>query len=162
MKTELEREIEKLNNEKQEIDSALKAAQYRLQQEQEKLTPKPIHQTVTTLRQVYKHLKCDPKKDVIKVDGFDKEEYNVLENLVKKMRICKVYNEGKIPTKKDQRWYPYWYLASSGSGLVFYHSYYGDGIATTGSAARLSFLQKLSTESYVKNFKDVEEGIIGL
>ena len=145
----------KANSEVQKLELQIKS-------KKEKNTQKPIWETVTTLPQVYKHLKVDPKKDVIKIDGFDNEEHNVLENLVKKMRICKVYNEGKVLTRKDNRWYPWWYLDSSGSGLVFAHSACNVDGATTSSAARLSFLQKLSTESYAKNFKDVEEGIIGL
>lgn len=124
--------------------------------------PKPIYERITTLPQVYKHLKVNPKKDIINIDGFNIDDLKVVINIIKRMRICKVYNENKLPTKSDYRYYPWHYVKASGSGLDFRGSCYNSDGADASSAARLSFLKKLSSDSYAKNFMDIEEGIVGL
>jgi len=147
------------------IDAAKKKAdaiQAKINAQAEKKKPKSIYDTVTTLPQVYTKLKVDPKKDVIKIDGFNKEDIEVLQNIVSRMRVAKVYNEGKVPEKGGERWYPWSYIKAGGPGLVFSRSNCSDGFASASSAARLAFLSEEGSDKYFKNFQKVEEGIIGL
>jgi hypothetical protein len=123
--------------------------------------PKPAYETANTLPAIYKHLKINPKTDSLKIAGFDEEDYECIKNLITRMRICKVYNEGNLPAK-NERWHPWHTISSAGAGLVFNGSYYGDDCANASSASRLSFLDKNRSDAYAKNFMSVEEGIIQL
>lgn len=161
-KKTLEQEVASAKKAADKAAGKLKTLEARFLKKNTPKVSKPIYERVTTLTQVYKHLKVDQKKDVIKVDGFDKEDNKVLEGIIERIRITKVYNEGKVPKRGDQRWYPWHDLKAGGSGLVFDFSADNDDYASTSSAARLSFLKKLSTDSYARNFMATEEKIIGL
>lgn len=118
---------------------------------------------IKTLTGIHEKLGVDPAKDKFTFDGFTEEDNKVIENIVARMRVCKVYNEGKLPAK-DERWYP-WHTRKSGSassGLVFADSCCHDGSADLNSASRLSFVSDKASRAYAKNFMDIEEGIIQL
>ncbi|MES2287536.1 MAG: hypothetical protein V4547_17710 [Bacteroidota bacterium] len=160
--TDLQKQLAAANKVVETAKKKADAIQAKIKAAAEKKKPKSIYDTVTTLPHVYKHLKVDPKKDVIKIDGFSKEDIECLQNIVSRMRIAKVYNGGKIGQRNEGRWYPWSYLKSGGSGLVFDGSTYDDDHATAGSAARLAFLSEEGSTKYFKNFQNVEEGIIQL
>ena len=97
--------------------------------------------------------------DEVKIKGFNDAENKMVKAIIKKMRICKVYNGGVLPKRGEQRWYS-WYNVSS--GFVFDNTYYVDSNANTGSASRLSFLESKYANDFVKKFKDVDEAIIDM
>lgn len=160
-KPNLQQELATANKAVEAAKAKAEAIQNKINKEAEKNKPKSLFDTITTLPQVYKHLKVDPKKDIIKIAGFDKEDHEVLQNIVSRMRVAKVYNNGVVPQRGDERWYP-WSRLASGAGLVFHTSFFVDDFACTGSAARLAFLSEEGSTKYFKNFKQVEEKIIGL
>ena len=153
----------KTNTEKQiaETQKKLDSLKAKLAREAEKSKPKTNHESITTLSGIFKFLKCDPKKDVLKIDKFTKEETAVVEAVVERVRICKVYNDGKLPAKTE-RWYPWFTRSSAGAGLVFNFSYCIDDSAGLYSAARLSFLDRARSDAYAKNFIKTEEKAIQL
>lgn len=154
MKSKTEQELETARKKVQALEA--KAAK-----EAEAKKPKNTWETIKTLIEVYKHLKCNPKKDVIKIDKFSKEEHDLLHGIVERMRVCKVYNDGKLPAK-NERWYPWSMRKSSGSGLVFGNSSYDGVSAFLTSASRLSFVDSSRSNAYAKNFMKTEEKIIQL
>jgi hypothetical protein len=150
-----------LQDQLQEAENKVNDIKSKIKQEAENNKPIPIYEKITTLKEVCEHLKHEPEKDVINVNGFDEADHEVLKNIVSRMRICKVYNEGKLPAK-NERWHPWHTRSSAGAGLVFNGSRYnGDG-ANSSSASRLSFLDKNRSDAYAENFMSVEEGIIQL
>lgn len=161
MKNTLENDLAKAKKAADAAQKKVNAIEAKIAKQKEAKKPKNVYDTITTLPQVYKHLKVDPIKDVIKIDGFSKEDIAVLQNLVSRMRIAKVYNGGKLPARGERRWYPWSALKHGGSGLVFSASDYDDGSACTSSAAHLAFLSEEGSDKYFKNFQKVEEGIIG-
>jgi hypothetical protein len=158
----LQQELQAAEKAKALAEKKIQQVNEKIQKQQDKNKPKNIWDKIKTLSQLYKHLKVDPKKDVINIQGFDKEDTKVLENLVTRMRVCKAYNENRVPKRGNKRYYPYHYLNSAGAGLVFGNSAYNDVVAHSGSAARLSFLTKEGSDNYAKNFLNVEENIISL
>ena len=97
--------------------------------------------------------------DEVKVKGFDEEENEVLKFVIKKMRICKIYREGRIIKLGEERWYA-WYDVSS--GFVFCNTFYDDSTADTSSASRFALPNKEKLRDFVKKFKYIDEKIIDL
>lgn len=161
MKKSLESQLAAAKKVQDAAEKKVKSLEAQIAKKAEASKPKKIWEAITTLAQVHKKLKVNPKKDVLKIQGFDKEDMKVVESLIAKMRICKVYNDGKLPAK-NERWYAWFLRKTSGSGLVFNHSNFCDVYADTGSAARLSFIDSDRAEAYAKNFINVEEGITSL
>ena len=161
MKKTLQTKLAEAKKKQNVINNEVNALETKIANKKEAKKPKPVWETITDLPAVYKKLKVDPKKDVLKIQGFDKEENKVVENIIARIRVCKVLNEGKLPAK-NERWYPIHTRKQSGAGLVFFSSNCNGDFARTSSAARLSFRDANRSNAYGRNFKDVEEGIIGL
>lgn len=124
---------------------------------------KRIIKTHTAPRHIYKTLKVNPKNDKIKVQGFDKQDYDVLHSIILRMRVCKVYNNGKLLNQDDRRHYPYYSLNKSAHRhLVFLNSYSGNDNVGLTSAPRLCFITGAASDSYGKNFIENEEKAIQL
>jgi hypothetical protein len=106
-------------------------------------------------------LGVDPSDRAIKieVEGFNVDELMVVRNFIKKMRVCKVLNEGWLPKRGDRRWYS-WYDVSS--GFVFGNTSCADTTANTTSASRLCLKNEPLAMFFSTNFKDIDEGIIDL
>jgi hypothetical protein len=100
---------------------------------------------------------ADENKDTIVIDQFDADEHRFLQNIVRKMRICKAYCQGKIFTIKDRRYYN-WYNVSS--GFVFGSASYGGTFANAASASRLCVDTDEKSIDIFKKFPEVEKGII--
>lgn len=97
--------------------------------------------------------------DNVSIKGFDESENKVLKNIIKKMRIVKVYNEGWLPKRGDRRHYAWWDVRS---GFAFNGSSYDGSFAHTTSASRLSFKSSELVLDAAKKFKDVDEAIIDI
>ena len=97
--------------------------------------------------------------DDVKVTGFDDAENLVIKNIIKKMRIVKVYNEGWLPKRGERRYYAYYDVSS---GFVFSNTFYVDTIALTSSASRLCLKSETLTRDFVKKFQSVDEAIIDI
>jgi hypothetical protein len=97
--------------------------------------------------------------DEVKVEGFDDAENKLVQNLIKKIRICRAYRDGRpIPKRGEKRYYP-WYDVSS--GFDFSDAGCVDADADAGSASRLCFLTKEDAEDYNKKFgQSIEKDII--
>lgn len=95
--------------------------------------------------------------DDVRIVGFTPEENNVLKNVIKKMRIVKVYNGGHVFKRGERRYYPYYDVSS---GFVFCNTNFFDSFANTASAPRLAFKDDILCRDYAKKFNDVEQGII--
>lgn len=162
MKTQtLQQELEAAKKVADREQKKVKELEDKIAKAEEAMEPKNAWETIKTLLAVYKHLKCNPKKDVIKIDKFTKEEHEVLIGIVERMRVCKVYNDGKLPAK-NERWYPWSARKTAGAGLVFSHSYYNGGLALLNSPSRLSFVNSEASDAYAENFMKTEEKIIQL
>ncbi len=105
----------------------------------------------------------DDSEIKIEVPEFNEIEIKVVKSFIKKMRISKVYNKGKLPTKKDKRYY-YWHEFSSSapSGLRFGHTHYDDVTASATSAAHLSFLEDASAKDVGTKFVDIDADFYAL
>lgn len=158
----LEQQLAQAEKEANAANKKANALRDKLEKQKEAYKPKPIWQTVTTLLAVYKKIGCDPKKDVLKIDKFDKEELAVVEGVIERIRIAKALRNGPALGRGVRRWFPYSILSSAGAGLVFDSSTYDDDCAILSSSARLSFQDKETSDAYFKNFKKTEEKIIGL
>lgn len=135
----------------------------KLEKEQLANQPKLIYEEVTTLPGIYKKLNCNPKKDVVKVDKFDKTETKCVLAFIERIRIAKVYRGGKKPLGFGvKRWYPWSLKNSAGAGLVFALSTCRGDCASLTSAACLSFIDEASSDAYFKNFKSTEERLLQL
>lgn len=97
--------------------------------------------------------------DEVKVKGFNDSENELVKNLIKKIRIVKVYNEGWIPKRGERRHHPYYDVSS---GFVFYFAGFDSMIADTSSASRLCFKNVELTKDYANKFGDVEQKIIDI
>ena len=97
--------------------------------------------------------------DDVRIKGFDDAENKMLQAVIQKIRICKVYREGKTFKVGDKRWYC-WYNVSS--GFSFINSSCDNGGADTASASRLSFDSEEKLMDFVKKFKDIDKAIIDL
>lgn len=157
----------KLQKQLATANKAVEAAQNKANIIQAKITtqtkaqkPKILSQTLTTLPLVYKYLKADPKKDVLKIDNFDADDHSCLEHIIMRMRIRKAFSNGILPKQGNKRWAPWSWVKPT--GLVFGSSGCSGVTARTGSAARLGFLTEEDSNNYAKNFMAVEEGIIQL
>jgi hypothetical protein len=95
--------------------------------------------------------------DEVSIKGFEKEENELVKNLIKKIRTCKVYREGWFPKRGDRRYYN-WYNVSS--GFVFHDTYYADTLAS--SASRLSFETDEKAKDFHKKFGYIDQAIIGI
>ena len=118
-----------------------------------------ITDRITSYESVCDYLRVSSSDCSIKVEveGFSCEEIKVAKNLVKKMRIAKVLNEGWFPKRVEQRWYV-WFDVSS--GFVFYNAFYDGSYAYATSASRLCFKTEELALHYAKHFSDVEENIV--
>jgi hypothetical protein len=119
--------------------------------------PKPIEERVNDMGDILNILGADENNDIIKIDKFDNAEHLFVQNIIKKMRIVKVLNEGWLPTKGDYRYYN-WYDVSS--GFVFRTSAYDVTVARAASASRLCFKNSKLARFMFERFKNVEKGII--
>jgi len=116
---------------------------------------------VKTYRDVCEHLRVSDSDCSIKieVEGFSCGEISVAKNLIKKMRICKVLNEGWVPKRGERRWYAYWNVSS---GFVFLIANCDDSSADSASASALCFKTDELARHYAKYFEDIEKAIIDL
>mgnify|MGYP001609316531 CR=1 FL=1 len=148
-----------LTLEQQLVASEKKSQEIRNEIEKRNEANKPIGimSKINGISDVLEILGADEGKDVIKIDKFDEAETNVIKNVIKKMRIVKVYNEGHVFKRGDKRHYPYYDISS---GFVFSATFYDNTNARTTSAPRLAFKNRDLTLDYVKKFNDVEQGII--
>ena len=121
--------------------------------------PKSITDRVGNYDDVLDILHLTKSADDVKVTGFDDAENLVIRNVIKKMRIVKVYNEGWLPKRGERRYYA-WYNVSS--GFVFDYTNYGDMRANATSASRLCLKNEALTMDFVKKFQDVDQGIIDI
>ena len=96
----------------------------------------------------------------IEVEGFDDLDNKTLLNIVKAMRIAKVYNKGEEFKTIDQPRFYAWFKFSSGSGFVFDGTTYDYTFASASSAARFAFLRREDAEDAAKKFPDVYGNII--
>ncbi len=101
--------------------------------------------------------KYDESKDVVSIDNFSEEENKVISAIIKKMRICKVYNEGERIKRNEKRWYN-WY--DTHSGFAFYLSGYDSSYAY--SASRLCLKNEKLLEDFTKKFQYIDEQIIDI
>ncbi len=105
---------------------------------------------------ILKRLRVDDRQDKLSIVGFDEEDHEFVRNLIRKVRISKVYNEKKKTFKAGEcRWYN-WYKLDS-SGFAFNASSYDFSLANTGSASRLCFAEKSCAEDVAKKFKSIDE-----
>jgi len=121
--------------------------------------PKPITDQISDYSDILRILEADESKDIIKIDKFDEDETKVVLEIIKKMRIVKVYNEGWLPKRGERRHYAYYDVSS---GFVFDYTFFGDSCADTTSASRLCLKNEALTRDFVKKFKDVDERIIDI
>jgi hypothetical protein len=128
----------------------------------EAFSPKEVSDEINNINDIYKKLNCNPDKDVLNIDGFDEGQTNVIRAIIKKMRVCEVYNGAKKLTFQNQRWYNWYKKGSAGAGLVFLSSGYGGGRAVAGSAARLSLKDQKSLDDVRKKFPELDLDIIDL
>jgi hypothetical protein len=119
--------------------------------------PKPIEERVKDMGDILNILGADEDNDIVKIDKFDNAEHLFVQNIIKKMRIIKVLNEGWFPAKGDYRYYN-WYDVSS--GFVFRNAYCVDTSASTASASRLCLKNSKLSRFMFERFKNVEKGII--
>ena len=152
MNNTLEQKLAEKENEVSEIRKQIKARDAANK-------PKSITDKINGYNDILTILGADESKDNISIDLFTEAETKVVKAIIKKMRICKVYNQGVLPKRGGQRWYS-WYNVSS--GFVFHYSYYDDTHAFTGSASRLSFLNEKLLKDATKKFQDVDEAIIDM
>ncbi len=97
--------------------------------------------------------------DEVSIKGFNSSENELVKNLIKKIRVCKVYNEGWLPKRGDQRWYN-WYNVSS--GFVFFTAGYVAAGAFTSSASRLCLKSRALSEDFDKKFAYIDKAIISV
>jgi F0F1-type ATP synthase beta subunit len=143
---------EKLTNESKELKKKIDAIDNANK-------PKTIMERVNDYNDILTILGTDESKDVIVLDKFTEEDMNVVKAFIQKVRISKVYNEGKRFTKDDRRYYN-WYDVSSGFG-------FGDAVfdranATTLSASRLCFNSSEKSRDAAKKFWYIDEAFIDL
>ena len=120
--------------------------------------PKSITDRVGNYDDVLDILHLTKSADDVKVTGFDDAENLVIRNVIKKMRIVKVYNEGWLPKRGERRYYA-WYNVSS--GFVFDYTDYGDTNAGTTSASRLCLKNTELAEHSGKIFIQYHKNVIG-
>lgn len=144
--------------ENQLAESEKKSAELReqIEEKKQKNKTKNICDEISDYSDILKKLDADESKDIIVVDKFDESDINWLKEIIRKVRICKVYN-GRLPKRGDRRWHN-WYDISS--GFVFYGTGYDVTGACTASSSRLCFLEKEHNNDFVKKFPDVDEAII--
>lgn len=162
MKQNLQQQLAIANKAVEAAQKKAKTIQDKINKQAERSKPKPVFEEFNTMALICKKLKQDPKKDIVKVHGFDQGDHDFITNIISRMRCVKVANKGVLPKRGDKRWYPFSYLNSSGPGLVFRTSIYGGDLADASSAARLAFLSEQDSTNYFKTFKKIEEGIIQL
>ncbi len=97
--------------------------------------------------------------DKVNIKGFDESENKVISALIKKMRICKVYNEGERIKRNEKRWYS-WYNVSSGFAFGNSGCHYSG--ASAGSASRLCLKNEKLLEDFTKKFQYIDEQIIDI
>ncbi len=114
---------------------------------------------ITSYPMVCKSLKIQNKVDIVSLSGLSSDDVEVVNAIIKKMRICKVLNSGHRFKRGDNRWYS-WYNVSS--GFVFDLTLCDHSTAGTSSASRLCFLDAKTANHFVKHFKDIDESIIDL
>lgn len=140
----------------------LKKEMAKQQELADSLVEKPACERLKKWADICQEVGANPNQDLLMANQkvFDKDDLRVLENVAKRLLICRVFNEGKVLGLKDRRHYPYHTVKSSGSGLVFFASNFTDDNAATSSSARLSFKDYEGSNAYAAQFMDVEEGII--
>ena len=97
--------------------------------------------------------------DKVNIEGFNQEENEVIENTIRKLRACKVINEGWLPKRGERRYYN-WHDVSS--GFVFGAAYCDDTFAYTGSASRLCFKEERLAKHFHNTMSHIDKGIIGI
>ena len=149
-----------MNNRKEELQQRIANAEKELDAMKKLLSnPEKITDRVKNYQDILAISGVFESADNIKVAGFDDAENKVVQSLVKKMRIAKVYNEGWLPVRGENRWYP-WYDVSS--GFVFDRTDYDYTRATSGSAARLCFKSDELARDFAKKFIQIDADFIDL
>ena len=155
--TDLEKELIELENSKTAIENRAATIRKKIADEKKSNAPKSIIDKINDYNDILKISGVKESDDEVSVKGFDAAENEFVKNIIKKMRICKVYNEGKRLTKTDRRYYN-WYDLSS--GFVFDDAYCADSLANTASASRLCVDSSEKSKDILKKFPEVEQGII--
>ncbi len=96
--------------------------------------------------------------DEVKIKGFDEADNKVIINTIRKLRWCKVVNEGWLPKVGENRFYVWWRWVSS--GFVFDAANYVGTNAHSSSASRLCFKDRPLAIHFSENGKSIDEGII--
>ena len=156
-KPTLEQQLAALEKTKASAENKSAVIRKQIEARDKAKAPKSILDRVSGMKDVMKILGASEAKDVIKIDKFDAAENEFIKNIIKKVRICKVYNEGKRLTKNDYRYYN-WYDISS--GFVFHDSLYVASIAAAASASRLCVDSSEKSKDIFKKFPEVENAII--
>lgn len=118
-----------------------------------------IPEGINDYNDILKAWNVQASDDEVNIKGFDHDENEVVKNVIRKIRACKVYNGGNIAKRGDTRWYT-WYNVSS--GFAFYDTAYGVTYAGTASASRLCFLEQVNANDFAKKFQYIDEAIIDL
>lgn len=158
-KTEIE--IQKAVKEYESADPKTKSMLERLFGK-DMFIPKAEFSSIKSDLDVYATLKCDPRKDLISIDGFDEEQTDMVKAVIKKMRVCEAINGRKKLLQSEKRWFNWYRKGSSGSGLDFYCSHYTVDYAFLSSAARLSFFSEEALRHARENFPELDLNIIDL
>ena len=155
----LEQQVSEYEKAKQDAELKLVDLRKQIEAKNKAEKPKTIIDRINGMSDILNILDADESKDVLKIDKFDDSEHEFLKNIIKKMRISKVYREGKKITMNDRRYYN-WYSISSGSGFVFDGTNFGDAGADAASAARLCFDTPDKSKDFFEKFPDVDKDII--
>ena len=103
----------------------------------------------------------DSESIKLQIQGFDFTELSVVKNLVKMMRISKVYNRGWFPKAGEKRYFAWFeFSSSSPSGLRFLYSGYDDDIVNASSASHLCFKTSEDAEDAAKKFPEIYAGMM--
>jgi len=108
--------IKELQSKLAESEKQASALRKQIEDIKEANKPKLITDLINGYPDILRMLEADESKDVISIDKFDEDETKVILEIIKKMRICKVYNEGWLPKRGERRYYAYYDVSS---GFVF-------------------------------------------
>ncbi len=121
--------------------------------------PQKITDRVKDYKDILSISNVSESDDNVSIKGFSSEENELLKNIIRKIRVCKVYNEGWLPKRGERRWYN-WYNVSS--GFVFSSTSYDDACATTSSASRLCLRDEKLAKDFDNKFRYIDEAIIDI
>lgn len=119
--------------------------------------PQKITDRVKDYKDILSISNVSESDDNVSIKGFSSEENELVKNIIRKIRICKVYNEGWLPKRGEKRWHN-WYNVSS--GFVFYRTLCDVTAATTGSASRLCLRDEKLAKDFDNKFRYIDEAII--